>query len=580
MKSRTAEQGLYMGPLTGDVAPAAYELIVRGMYDGVIVLSAQNQILELNTAARDLIGHPASEIIGQPVEQIWPEWPGQIEWSCDQAVREELVLNKGGEQRTYDLHILSLANESDHCANRVAVLRDATECKRAEEALRQLSQELEDQVSQRTAELAREVDERKESEARLLQRNRELLSLHSAAAATTASLDLQFVLETVGWEMANLLEIEVCVIYEWSKGTDTICVIAAYDSTEGQGKALIGQVCDLVDYPLRGRVLTERYAEQMTISQPDIDLAELARMQEAGIKTLLILPMVFQDRVVGLAEMQDSRVERTFTDHEVSLVQFLTTQAASAVENARLYDRAQREIMERIRAEEQIKASLEEKEVLLKEIHHRVKNNLQVISSMLNLQAQSIEDQSTLRVLQESQNRIRSMALIHERLYRSEDLARVDFGVYIRDLATHLVRSYRARSGPVNLRVDADGVFLDIDTAISCGLIVNELICNSLKYAFPDDSEGEIRVEIHLDQDDQLTMIVSDDGVGLPEGLDFRNTGSLGLQLVNALVGQLEGNVEFRNNRGTECRIVFATPRTGMENSDVMAQTEVPTMKE
>jgi two-component sensor histidine kinase len=203
--------------------------------------------------------------------------------------------------------------------------------------------------------------------------------------------------------------------------------------------------------------------------------------------------------------------------------------------------------------------------VLLKEIHHRVKNNLQVISSMLRLQARNIDDQLTLQVLEESQNRIRSMALIHERLYRSENLAKVDFGVYIRDLAVHLVRSYKAYSGRVDLNVKADGIFLDIDTAIPCGLIVNELICNSMKYAFPNDGKGKIRVEIRSDHDDrsdkeQLTMIVGDDGIGIPSDLDYQNTGSLGLQLVNALVDQLEGSIEMCSNEGTEFKITFAMP--------------------
>jgi two-component sensor histidine kinase len=445
--------------------------------------------------------------------------------------------------------------------------RELVERRQAERKLREINKELENQIAQRTteltrinAELVREIKEREGAEERLLQRNRELLFLHSASAAANASLDLQFVLETVSWEMANLLKIEGCVVYEWNEGTDAVSVIAEYDAADREGKTLMGQTYDLADSPLRERVLAERYAQQTTISQPDIDPAELAYMQEADIKTLLILPMVFQNRVLGLAEMHDSRVERVFTDHEISLAQFLTTQAASAVENARLYERAQREIKERIRVEEQIKASLEEKEVLLKEVHHRVKNNLQVISSMLNLQARNVEDPLTLRVLQESQSRIQSMALVHERLYRSQDLAQIDFGVYIRDLAAHLVRSYGANLEHVDLKVDVDGIFLDIDTAIACGLIVNELICNSLKYAFPDGGVGEVCVEIHSDPKNQLTMIVSDNGVGIPKDIDIWNTGSLGLQLVNALTRQLEGSLELCGDGGTEFKLTFATP--------------------
>jgi two-component sensor histidine kinase len=228
-----------------------------------------------------------------------------------------------------------------------------------------------------------------------------------------------------------------------------------------------------------------------------------------------------------------------------------------------------------MRAEEQIKLSLQEKEVLLKEIHHRVKNNLQVISSLLSLQSKGVEDQSALELFRESRDRIRSMALIHEKLYRSQDLARIDFSEYIRSLAAYLVRSYRGSSGPVALKVNADDVLLGIDTAVPCGLIINELISNSLKHAFPPNGdkpaavdalvdaptvkEGEIRVELCSDQDhqQQLTLIVGDNGVGFPEGLDFRETESLGMQLVNTLVGQLDGTVELYCNGGTQFKITF-----------------------
>jgi len=334
-------------------------------------------------------------------------------------------------------------------------------------------------------------------------------------------------------------------------------VIAEYGSAGWEEEKPVIKVYDLADYPLKNRVLAERYAQQMTTSQSDVDPAELAYMQQANLKTLLMLPMVFQNRVVGLVEMKDSRVERAFTDREISLAQLLATQAASAIENARLYERAQREVSERMRAEEQIKASLREKEVLLKEIHHRVKNNLQVISSLLNLQSRYIEDQSVLELFQESQNRVRSMALIHEKLYRSQDLARINFAEYIRNLATHLVRSYRASSGPVSLKVDANDVSLSIDAAVPCGLIINELVSNSLKYAFKDGREGEIRIELRSDRDRQVTLIVADNGVGFPKDLDFRYTESLGMQLVNTLTNQLDGTVELHSNGGTEFKITF-----------------------
>jgi PAS domain S-box-containing protein len=228
-----------------------------------------------------------------------------------------------------------------------------------------------------------------------------------------------------------------------------------------------------------------------------------------------------------------------------------------------------RDITQRVRAEEQIKASLHEKEVLLKEIHHRVKNNLQVISSLLSLQSYGIQDASALEMFRESQNRVRSMALIHERLYRSDDLARIDFAEYVRNLATFLVGSYRASARPITLTVAAQGVYLEIDSAVPCGLIINELVSNALKHAFPPNGDrshdegrpsrqdSEIRVELHYDGDQQLTLVVADNGVGFPEALDFRNTASLGLQLVNTLVNQLNGRLELDRTGGTRFKITF-----------------------
>jgi PAS domain S-box-containing protein len=216
-----------------------------------------------------------------------------------------------------------------------------------------------------------------------------------------------------------------------------------------------------------------------------------------------------------------------------------------------------RDITERKRAEEQIRASLKEKEVLLKEIHHRVKNNLQVISSLLYLQSKNIQDSQTFEMFQESQNRVRSMALVHERLYQSPDLTRIDFAEYVRSLANHLFRSYGVNTNVIKLKINVDDVFLGVDTAIPCGLIINELVSNSLKHAFPDGGEGEVRIELRAD-DGQLMLMVSDNGVGFPQDLDFRDTGSLGLQLVNTLVEQIEGTIELDRSDGTAFRIAFA----------------------
>ncbi len=230
---------------------------------------------------------------------------------------------------------------------------------------------------------------------------------------------------------------------------------------------------------------------------------------------------------------------------------------------ARLVPAVERELREaemrlaRRRAEEQLKASLQEKEVLLKEIHHRVKNNLQIISSLLNLQSEYIQEKQYLELFKISQNRIKSMALIHEKLYQSKDLARIEFSEYIRDLVASLFCSYEIKSNAIALKIDADEVFLGIDVAIPCGLILNELVLNSLKHAFSNCDSGEIHIQLYSNKENDFIFIISDNGIGFPQKIDFRNTESLGLQLVNTLTNQLGGTIELNGKDGTEFKITF-----------------------
>lgn len=223
----------------------------------------------------------------------------------------------------------------------------------------------------------------------------------------------------------------------------------------------------------------------------------------------------------------------------------------------RIFTLILRDITERKREEDKVRASLREKEILLKEIHHRVKNNLQIISSLLNLQSAHIRDPRALEVFKEGQGRVRSMALIHEKLYQSADLERVDFSEYIKNLAAYLFRSYEVHAGAVVLNVEAEDVLLGVDTAIPCGLIINELVSNSLKHAFPGGGGGSINIRLRPADAERLTLVVADDGVGLPDGFDVRSPPSLGLQLVNTLARQLGGEVLVSEGAGAEFSITL-----------------------
>ena len=236
-----------------------------------------------------------------------------------------------------------------------------------------------------------------------------------------------------------------------------------------------------------------------------------------------------------------------------SLFPVYETEGDAQIKRASMVQVVVQDITERKRAENLIKASLEEKEVLLKEIHHRVKNNLQIISSLLDLQSNNL-DEVARGIFEDSQNRINSMALIHEELYNSTDLARVDFETYASNLTETLIGTYGAAS--VGLEIEVDALPLTLDKAIPMGLIINELVSNSLKYAFPEGGAGRIRISLKATDEESFALVVGDDGIGLPEDVQPQNPSTLGLRLVYTLAQQLRGKVELSREDGTYFTIV------------------------
>jgi PAS domain S-box-containing protein len=214
------------------------------------------------------------------------------------------------------------------------------------------------------------------------------------------------------------------------------------------------------------------------------------------------------------------------------------------------------DISDMVKAEKQIKASLEEKEVLIKEIHHRVKNNLQIISSLISLQASYTSEPEAQEMFQESKNRIRSMALIHEKLYISDDLAQIEFSEYLHSLVNMLVQFFKKKLSFIELDVNCDNIYFDIDTAISLGLIINELLSNCFKHAFREGESGRVSIDLHS-VGNGYQLSVADDGIGFPKNLDFRKTDSLGLQIVQTLTIQLKGALELDRSTGTKFNIII-----------------------
>jgi len=216
------------------------------------------------------------------------------------------------------------------------------------------------------------------------------------------------------------------------------------------------------------------------------------------------------------------------------------------------------DITERKRTEDQIQASLKEKEILLREVHHRVKNNLQVVYSLLRLQSKSVTDPKAFELFQESQARVKAMALLHETLYQSQDLSRINMATYISTLTKQLFESYGISSNAIKLRLNIAAVSLSMETAITCGLLINELVSNSLKHAFPNGRTGEVGIHLTSNHNGAYTMTVGDNGIGMPPDVDVAAVQSLGWQLVPMLVEQLTGTFELHRNAGTTVKLAFS----------------------
>jgi two-component sensor histidine kinase len=238
----------------------------------------------------------------------------------------------------------------------------------------------------------------------------------------------------------------------------------------------------------------------------------------------------------------------------------------------RALNESRNRIIEQRAALERQGAVLQHRETMLREIHHRVKNNMQVMSSLLSLQARGTSNGETKRMLEENQNRIQSMALLHEILYQSQDLAMVDFSKYVLRMAHHLFLSYGVDSQRIRLETDLDPIALELDDALPLGLLISEAVSNSLKHAFPAGGRGLVRIELRRNTPTSVVLKLSDDGVGLSPDLDWTTSRSLGLRLVRALAEQLRGNLHIGSHGGTEIKLTFyVKPHTSSPEVELRA---------
>ncbi len=299
------------------------------------------------------------------------------------------------------------------------------------------------------------------------------------------------------------------------------------------------------------------------------------------------MPICYLGKAIGCINVNSNK-KYAFDNEELNLLEIVANQIETAVNNAKQADALRdsekavrkahdkleervrertselqrsnrlliKEILERRYAESKLKLSLTEKDVLLKEIHHRVRNNLQIISSLLNLQSRQLKDEEALSSFEESKNRIHTIATLHEQLYRSKDLSRIDFTAYMRNTTNSLLSSYGVADDSIKININSERIYLDINTAIPCGLIVNELVSNAIKHGFPDGAQGEITADF-ISEGNKYVLNVSNNGVQFPEDLDLDNCTSLGLKLVSSLAKQLKGSITLNTKDVTRFTLDF-----------------------
>ncbi len=370
------------------------------------------------------------------------------------------------------------------------------------------------------------------------------------------SLQLEEILNTTVAELQQVLLADRVLVYQiLPEGGGRVMAEAVAEGCSMLVDRFFGEEVfptEIYQLYLQGRIcaISER-------DDPAITPCVMEFMKQIEVRAKLVVPIIQHNQLWGLLIAHQCDRPRDWQEWEMNLFQQLVNQLAIAIQQSLLYQQLQAELSDRKQAEANLKNSLTEKEILLKEIHHRVKNNISVVASLLELQSNTVSDPQTAKMFEECQNRLYSMALIHEKLYRSTNRTQINFGEYLEDLVTNLFQSYNINDSRIQLQIIAESVSLNLETATPCGLIVNELISNTLKHAFPDGTSGTVSVECYQTGDREIHLFVKDNGIGFPQNLDFRKTNSMGFQVVCTLTEQLEGTIELSRQIGTEFHLKF-----------------------
>lgn len=574
-----------------------FSAVVKSAFEGIITIDNDGNITAWNSGAENIFGYKSDDVIGKPITIIMPErYVKLYENSRDNSFKrigksiERNGLKKDGSEFLFEMSMARWHYKDE--SYYTAIIHDISARKKAEEELKHANNRLEvlfqeapdtyflidmngtiidgNKASEKlTGYKVEELVGKNLLEAGLLvdsqiEKARENIKINSQGRSTGPE---EFIIKNKDQKRVYVEIVAVPVNFDGERlalglardVTERKKAEKALKFTQSRLRAITESAVDgIVTTDTNGNMVLfnssfenifgytkeELFNQSLTILMPERNRSDFIKLVENFRKTG---EHVLAGKVLETIGLRKDGTEFPF---EMSLA---TWEADGGIYSTSII----RDITERKKAEKQLKKSLKEKEMLLKEIHHRVKNNLMVISSLLNLQSKYIKDKESLNIFRESQNRAQSMALIHERLYRSTDLKRIDFGEYIRTLALDLYHSYVIDPNKIQLKFDVEEIMLDINTTIPLGLIVNELVSNSMKHGFPDGKRGEIVIQFHKIHDSEYELKIKDNGVGFPDDLDYQNTESLGLQLVNSLTDQIDGEIELENSNGTTFTIKF-----------------------
>ncbi len=569
---------------------------LRGIGDAVIATDIKRLVTLMNPVAEDLTGYGEAEAAGKPLKDVFNiinEQTGErAENPIARVLREGVVVGlanhtvliaKDGTKRPIADSGAPIRDEEGNIIGIVMVFRDITELKKAEEKLRfsdAAFRSIQESVIATDIEYTithwNEVSEHlygiKASEA-IGKKLFDVIEIVEASPGENAERFKK--LETQGYYQDEVLHRTEC-------GEIRVSVSVQEIRNGGKRCGWVALATDITERKRAEEALQESEEKYRALIESATDMIYMIDKNNKVLSTNKAAVKLFRKESKGIIGKSIFNLfpEKIATRFSKNLKKVFETGRPGFYESNMIVGKRElwisvnlspvrdpkgrimavmgvtREITERKKAEEQIKTSLKEKEVLLREIHHRVKNNMQVISSLLKLQSQYVEDKRYADIFKESQDRIKSMSLIHEMLYQSKHLSKINFKEYIRILTNYLFRSCLPSPRKIALKIESENVYLAIDNAIPCGLIIHELVSNSLKHAFSDGKEGEIKIALHSINERDIELLVSDDGVGIPEDLDFRNTKSLGLHLVTILAeDQLQGEIKLDRNKGTKFQI-------------------------